>query len=216
MDNNVAIIRQWLGTGSINIFGLPFSGKDTVGIRLAETLGARFLSSGLILRAAEKQDTDLLKEMTSGMLADTNKFRSIVLPYLSREDLRDFPLVLSSVGRWEGEEYDVIKAAEDSGHPIKAVILLNVSEAEVQKRREDSLIVQDRGQREDDRERHILDVRIQEFITKTMPVIETYRKREILIPINAHGTKDEVFANVFNGLLQFVQRQSQPQSQPQQ
>ncbi len=211
MDNNVAIIRQWLGTGSINIFGLPFSGKDTVGIRLAETLGARFLSSGLILRAAEKQDTDLLKEMTSGMLADTNKFRSIVLPYLSREDLRGFPLVLSSVGRWEGEEYDVIKAAEDSGHPIKAVILLNVSEAEVQKRREDSLIVQDRGQREDDRERHILDVRIQEFITKTMPVIETYRKREILIPINAHGTKDEVFANVFNGLLQFVQRQSQPQ-----
>ncbi len=216
MDNNVAIIRQWLGTGSINIFGLPFSGKDTVGIRLAETLGARFLSSGLILRAAEKQDTDLLKEMTSGMLADTNKFRSIVLPYLSREDLRDFPLVLSSVGRWEGEEYDVIKAAEDSGHPIKAVILLNVSEAEVQKRREDSHIVKDRGQREDDRERHILDVRIQEFITKTMPVIETYRKREILIPINAHGTKDEVFANVFNGLLQFVQRQSQPQSQPQQ
>ena len=211
MDNNVAIIRQWLGTGSINIFGLPFSGKDTVGIRLAETLGARFLSSGLILRAAEKQDTDLLKEMTSGMLADTNKFRSIVLPYLSREDLRGFPLVLSSVGRWEGEEYDVIKAAEDSGHPIKAVILLNVSEAEVQKRREDSLIVQDRGQREDDRERHILDVRIQEFITKTMPVIETYRKREILIPINAHGTKDEVFANVFNGLLQFAQRQSQPQ-----
>ena len=129
----------------------------------------------------------------------------------NREDLRGFPLVLSSVGRWEGEEYDVIKAAEDSGHPIKAVILLNVSEAEVQKRREDSLIVQDRGQREDDRERHILDVRIQEFITKTMPVIETYRKREILIPINAHGTKDEVFANVFNGLLQFVQRQSQPQ-----
>ena len=63
MDNNIETIRQWLGTGSINVFGLPFSGKDTVGIRLAETIGARFLSSGLILRAAEKQDQDLLKEM---------------------------------------------------------------------------------------------------------------------------------------------------------
>ena len=209
MDNNVELIRQWLGTGSINIFGLPFSGKDTVGIRLAETLGARFLSSGLILRAAEKQDVDLLKEMSAGMLADTDKFRTIVLPYLGREDLRQFPLILSSVGRWEGEEYDVIKTAEEHGHPIKAVILLNVSEAEIKKRWEDARIVQDRGQREDDRERSVLDTRIKEFIEKTMPVIETYHKRDTLIPVNAHGTKDEVFANVINGLVQFIQSHQQ-------
>ena len=214
MDNNIAIIRQWLGTGSINVFGLPFSGKDTVGIRLAETLGAKFLSSGLILRAAEKQDSDLLKEMSSGMLANTDKFRTIVLPYLTREDLRGFPLVLSSVGRWEGEEYDVMAAANDAGHPIKAVILLNVSEAEVSKRWEDARVLQDRGQREDDRERKVLDTRIQEFIEKTMPVIETYRKRGILVPINAHGTKDEVFMNVLNGILQLIQ-QEQHEGAPQ-
>ena len=207
MDNNIAIIRQWLGTGSINVFGLPFSGKDTVGIRLAETLGAKFLSSGLILRAAEKQDSDLLKEMSSGMLANTDKFRTIVLPYLTREDLKGFPLVLSSVGRWEGEEYDVMAAANDAGHPIKAVVLLNVSEAEVSKRWEDARVLQDRGQREDDRERKVLDTRIQEFIEKTMPVIETYRKRGVLIPINAHGTKDEVFMNVLNGILQLIQQE---------
>lgn len=215
MDNNIAIIRQWLGTGSINVFGLPFSGKDTVGIRLAETLGAKFLSSGLILRAAEKQDSDLLKEMSSGMLANTDKFRTIVLPYLSRQDLEGFPLVLSSVGRWEGEEYDVMVAANDAGHPIKAAVLLNVSEAEVSKRWEDARVIQDRGQREDDRERKVLDTRIEEFISKTMPVIETYRKRGILIPINAHGTKDEVFMNVLNGILQFIQ-QEQREGAPEQ
>ena len=179
--------------------------KDTVGIRLAETIGARFLSSGLILRAAEKQDQDLLKEMSAGMLADTNKFRAIVLPYLARPDLKDFPLVLSSVGRWEGEEYDVITAANDAGHPIKGAILLNVSEAEVKKRWEDARIIQDRGQREDDRERKVLDTRIEEFISKTMPVIETYRKRGLLIPVTAHGTKDEVFANTMNAILQHIE-----------
>lgn len=213
MDNNIATIRQWLGTGSINVFGLPFSGKDTVGIRLAETLGAKFLSSGLILRSAEKQDSDLLKEMSAGMLADTDKFRTIVLPYLSRPDLQGSPLVLSSVGRWEGEEYDVMVAANDAGHPIKAVILLNVSEAEVSKRWEDACVLQDRGQREDDRERKVLDTRIQEFIQKTMPVIETYRKRGILVPINAHGTKDEVFTNVVNGILQFIQQEQREGAQ---
>ena len=59
MEEKVAKTREWLGTGSINVFGLPFSGKDTVGLRLAELLGAKFLSSGLILRAAEKEDKEL-------------------------------------------------------------------------------------------------------------------------------------------------------------
>ena len=129
MEQNISTIKDWLGTGSINIFGLPFSGKDTVGIRLAEDLGAKFLSSGLILRHIAEEDQDLAKEMKQGLLADTNKFLDSILPYLSRQDLQSYPLVLSSVGRWEGEEYPVIEAAEDAGHPIKAVILLNISEA---------------------------------------------------------------------------------------
>ena len=122
------------------------------------------------------------------MLADTNKFRTIVLPYLARPDLKDFPLVLSSVGRWEGEEYDVITAANDAGHPIKCAILLNVSETEVKKRWEGARALQDRGQREDDRERKVLDTRIEEFIKKTMPVIETYRK-DVTVKIHT-GDRD--------------------------
>ena len=51
MEEKIETIKEWLGTGSINIFGLPMSGKDTQGIKLAEALGAKFLSSGLIIRA---------------------------------------------------------------------------------------------------------------------------------------------------------------------
>jgi cytidylate kinase len=69
MEQKIEIIKNWLGTGSINVFGLPFSGKDTVGIRLAELLGAKFLSSGLILRAAEKEDPVLASEISGGNLA---------------------------------------------------------------------------------------------------------------------------------------------------
>ena len=54
MDEKLQFIKTWLKTGSINIFGLPMSGKDTVGVRLAEDLGARFLSSGMIIRAMEE------------------------------------------------------------------------------------------------------------------------------------------------------------------
>ena len=54
MDAQIQQIKTWLGIGSINIFGLPMSGKDTVGVQLAEKLGAKFLSSGMIVRAMEK------------------------------------------------------------------------------------------------------------------------------------------------------------------
>ena len=193
-----------LGTGSIDIFGLPLSGKDTVGLRLAEAIGGKMLSSGLILRAAEKEDKDLFSEMSAGKLAATDKFREIVLPYLKRPDLAQFPLILSSVGRWEGEEYDVIEAAKEGGHPIKAVILLNISEAEAKKRWEVSQTLQDRGDRSDDKVAVVLDTRIKEFIEKTMPVIETYRKRDILLPIFADTDKETVYQRVVEALAKFL------------
>ena len=200
MEQNISTIKDWLGTGSINIFGLPFSGKDTVGIRLAEDLGAKFLSSGLILRHIAEEDQDLAKEMKRGLLADTNKFLDSILPYLSRQDLQSYPLVLSSVGRWEGEEYPVIEAAEDAGHPIKAVILLNISEAEAKKRWQTAKTLMDRGEREDDKESSAFDKRIDEFIQKTMPVIETYQKRGVLVSVPATADREAVYQKVIEEL----------------
>ena len=207
MEEKVAKIKEWLGTGSINVFGLPYSGKDTVGLRLAELIGAKFLSSGLILRAAEKEDKELAKELAAGNLAPTDTFRRIIMPYFSRNDLADFPLVLSSVGRWEGEEYDIMDSAAKANHDIKAVILLNISEDETKKRWEAARVLGDRGERSDDREKGILDNRIHEFIEKTMPVIETYRKRGLLIPIHATGDRDVVFNSVIDELCKYIDAQ---------
>ena len=200
MEQNISAIKNWLGTGSINIFGLPFSGKDTVGIRLAEDLGAKFLSSGLILRHAAEQDPELAKEMKNGFLADTNKFMDNILPYLKRQHLEGFPLVLSSVGRWEGEEYSVIEAAENANHPIKAVVLLNISEAEAKKRWGVAKTLADRGDREDDKESAALDQRMNEFIEKTMPVIETYQKRGLLVSVPAMADRETVYKKVIEEL----------------
>lgn len=205
MDKKLDIIKKWLGTGSINIFGLPFSGKDTIGVHLAEAIGGRFLSSGLILRAAETEDAALMHEMNAGKLAATDKFRKIVLPYFTREDLREFPLILSSVGRWEGEEYEVIRVAENSGHPVKAAVLLNISEAEVHMRWESAEALNDRGERGDDKSEAVLNERIREFMIKTMPVIETYRKRGLLLPIMARGEREAVYQNLLNALAQKAQ-----------
>lgn len=191
MEEKINTIKKWLGTGSINIFGLPMSGKDTVGIRLAELIDARFLSSGMIIRAAENETN---KKMTAnGELIPTNIFYDLVLPYFEREDLKDFPLILSSIGRWYGEEKEVLKVAEGAGHPIKAAVILDVSEDDIARRWETAKVLGDRGMREDDKDPDVFRKRITEFRTKTLPVLKTYKDLGLLVNVRADMTRDEVF-----------------------
>ena len=212
MEEKIAKIKDWLGTGSIDIFGLPMSGKDTVGIKLAEMLGARFLSSGMIIRAMEKE-TD--KHYTDGgSLAPTDIFYEWVLPYFGREDLANTALILSSVGRWEGEEDKVMEAARDAGHPIKAAVLLNVSEADIEERwntvretglRESQMPV---SKRVDDQEHDVFKKRIDEFNKKTMPVLRHYQDLGMLVPVRADMTREEVLDATIDALYDFARKKN--------
>ena len=195
-------IKSWLGTGSLNIFGLPMSGKDTVGMRLAEDLQAKFLSSGIIIRAYEAEQNE---DMTgSGKLIPTNTFYDIILPYFSREELRDDSLVLSSVGRWSGEEDKIMEAAKAGGHEIKAVVLLDLTEEEVKNRFEAAKELNDRGERADDANIEVFETRLAEFREKTMPVLNHYDELKMLVKVPASGSRDEVYTNVIDRLVEFI------------
>ena len=204
MIDHGQVIRNWLGTGSINIFGAPFSGKDTVGNRLAAELQGVLLSSGEILRNAQAQDEALKNEMNSGALADTDKFRSIVLPYFAKEELKDSPLIMSSIGRWAGEEYDVIEAAKNAGHPIMVALQLEISPEEMERRRQLALESGDRGNRGDDNSVEILQKRISEYQEKTLPVLATYEKMGLLVKVNTEEDRDTVFRKVLEAIADFA------------
>ena len=202
LNEKLEKIKSWLGTGSLNIFGLPMSGKDTVGMRLAEDLQAKFLSSGIIIRAYEAEQNE---DMTgSGKLIPTNTFYDIILPYFSREELRNDSLVLSSVGRWSGEEDKIMEAAKAGGHEIKAVIMLDLTEEEVKNRFETAKDLNDRGERADDASIEIFETRLAEFREKTMPVLNHYDELKMLVKVPAIGSRDEVYTNVINLLIEFI------------
>ena len=202
LNEKLEKIKSWLGTGSLNIFGLPMSGKDTVGMRLAEDLQAKFLSSGIIIRAYEAEQNE---DMTgSGKLIPTNTFYDIILPYFSREELRNDPLVLSSVGRWSGEEDKIMEAAKAGGHEIKAVVLLDLTEEEVKNRFEAAKDLNDRGERADDANIEVFETRLAEFREKTMPVLNHYDELKMLVKVPASGSRDEVYTNVIDRLVEFI------------
>lgn len=202
LNEKLEKIKSWLGTGSLNIFGLPMSGKDTVGMRLAEDLQAKFLSSGIIIRAYEAEQNE---DMTgSGKLIPTNTFYDIILPYFSREELRNDSLVLSSVGRWSGEEDKIMEAAKAGGHEIKAVVMLDLTEEEVKNRFEAAKELNDRGERADDANIEVFETRLAEFREKTMPVLNHYDELKMLVKVPASGSRDEVYTNVIDRLIEFI------------
>lgn len=202
--DKLAKIKAWLGTGSLNVFGLPMSGKDTVGERLAKDLDAKFLSSGIIIRAFEAEQN---QNMTgSGQLIPTNTFYDIILPYFSREEMKNDSLILSSVGRWAGEEDKIMEAAKNGGHEIKAVVLLDLTEADVKNRFEAAKKLNDRGERADDANLEIFETRIREFNEKTVPVLNHYDELKLLIRVPADGSRDEVYLSVINKLVEFINR----------
>jgi adenylate kinase len=203
-SQEIDTIKGWLGTGSINIFGLPFAGKDTHAQELALRLDATVLGGGDILRNSVIPD-HVKKTIDAGGLAPTDDYVRIVLPYLSRAEFAGKPLILSSVGRWRGEEPGVIAAAKASNHELKAVIFLHINHDTVLDRWQHSVRHQTRGAREDDAE-HILEKRFAEFEAKTLPVIEYYRGLGLLIEVDGTPPVANVSQTILDELVAFSKK----------
>ncbi len=198
---NIPLIKNWLGTGSVNIFGRPFAGKDYQGEILADLLGGNLLGGGDILRGSVIPER--AKEcLHTGKLIPSEDYVNIVLPYLSQSQLVGKPLILSSVGRWHGEEMGVITAVKESGHPLKTVIYLDITYEDAYTRWLKLDKVNDRQNRLDDDNEEILKTRFAEFQEKTMPVIDFYRKLDLLIEIDGRGSREQVTASIINSICE--------------
>ena len=66
-----------------------------------------------------------------------------------------------------------------------------------------------RGVRQDDKDLRVLDNRIKEFKEKTIPVIETYQKRGLIVSVKATGDREEVYTNVVESLMHFALQSNQ-------
>ncbi|MGH7156895.1 MAG: nucleoside monophosphate kinase [Candidatus Saccharimonadales bacterium] len=198
---NIVSIKKWLGAGSINIFGPPYAGKDTHGRFLADKLNAGLLGGGEILRSSVMPKNVKALHRT-GKLFPTDVYFQAVLPYLQQAEFAGKPLILSSVGRRQGEAEGVLEAATTAGHPIKAAIYLNVDDGVLWERWKHSDSRKNRGER-DDEGSEIMKVRLSEFRSKTLPVIDFYKRQNLLIEIDSNQPKELVINNILDNLLKF-------------
>lgn len=208
-EDKIRAVKAWLGSGSVNIFGIQFAGKDSIGVPLARQLGGEFISSGDIVRAAAIHNDDkaiqaAAQTTTTGALTPTNEFQRLIVPYLTDKRLAGKPLVLGSVGRWIGEEDVVMDALHVSGHDLRAAIVLNITMDEVWRRWENVRGTRNGG-REDDLTRERVEKRLNEYREKTLPVIAKYRQMGLVIDVDAMGPTPETLQLVIDTLYRFSQ-----------
>ena len=207
MDERADAIAKWLGTGSINVFGVPFAGKDTQCTVLAKLLGAVVISSGDILRH-DHGNAEIQRIMAEGGIIPSDLFATVMTPYLARDEFDGKPLILSEVGRVEGEQYVVMKAAAESGHAVKAVILLRLSNEEAFRRFDAAQTSHDRGARADDR-REVLQTRLNAYEAMVTPVIEYYREHRLLVEVDGSLSRERVTEEIINAVTAFASKSIQ-------
>jgi len=202
MNDSYGFISQWLGSGSINLFGDPFAGKDTQGKLLCEKLDAILISSGDILRHSS-DNKELQAILTRGDIVPSALFEKIMLPYFNKRDLEGKPLILSEVGRAEGEQYSIIKVTNQTNHQLKLVVYLRLSDEEVWRRFESSKELGDRGNRDDDNAA-VIQNRIEKFKSVVLPVIKYYEESGLLIEVDGEKSRNEVHNEIIDKIVRFI------------
>lgn len=183
------------------IVGPPGAGKGTQASRITTTYGIPDISTGDIFRANIKNETELGKQVKAivdaGDYVPDSLTNQLVTDRLREDDaangflLDGYPRTLAQV-----EYLDQLLAGD--GQKLDAVIQLTADQDEIVQRL--TKRAQEQGRADDSEEaiRHRQEV----YVRETSPLIDVYRERGLLVPVDGLGGIDEVAERVAAALAE--------------
>ncbi|MFQ5669420.1 MAG: adenylate kinase [Acidobacteriota bacterium] len=179
----------------LELIGPPGAGKGTQGRRLCLDLGIPHLSTGDMLRKNVQLGTTLGQEaqpyLDRGELVPDELVSRMVEERLAQQDCQDGYL-LDGFPR-NVEQVEVLdRILEKRGWSRSAILLLQVPDQELMTR---VLRRREEEQRLDDR-KEVFAKRLKVYHLQTRPLIETYRKRGVLLEVDGGGSEEEVFGRL--------------------
>ena len=169
--------------------GPPGAGKGTQAQRLAETQNLLHLSTGDLLRAEVAAGSELGKEAEAVMARGELVSDALVLAIVrSRLQAHSGGWLLDGFPRNVAQADALAQLLDELGQQIELVVLMEL---------DDTVLVQrllSRGRADDNEEviRHRLEV----YRQQTEPLIAYYRERNLLAPVEAAGTVEEIGARI--------------------
>jgi len=174
------------------LLGPPAAGKGTQARRLVERFGGVHIDTGDILRANADRDTELGRRakayMERGELVPNEVVIDTVLDRVAEIDcahgfaLDGFPRTVPQAEALDGHLGEL-------GRPLDATVSLEVGEAELRRRLAERAREQDRA---DDEDEDAIRQRLELFASETGPLVDYYRRRGLLVPVDAACEIDEV------------------------
>lgn len=175
--------------------GPPGSGKGTQAKVLADRLGVPTISTGDIFRAGVADGTELggkaQQYLDAGEYVPDELTNAMVCDRLASDDARSgfvldgYPRTLEQVAVLDG-----LLAAQHRG--VDAVVVLEVDPDELVQR----LLHRAGSEHRSDDTEDVIRRRLQVYTEQTLPVIEAYSERDLVIPVDGSGEVDEVTQRV--------------------
>lgn len=203
------------------LLGPPGAGKGTLAFMLERDYGLHHISTGDMLREAVTQKTELGEKayeyMKKGLLVPDEIMIEMIREKLSETCKSGF--ILDGFPRTIPQAEALDTLLKEIGKNLKAVVLLKISKEVILERLTNRRVCSKCGalyhlkhsppkikdkcdicggslyQREDDKEETILR-RIRVYEEQTTPLIDYYRKKGLLIEINAEPHLDKVYAEL--------------------
>ena len=180
--------------------GPPGAGKGTQAQRLKEHLGVPHLSTGEMLREAQRASTSLGREAAqffeSGKLVPDDVVLGIVVERLVEDDCHrgclfdGFPRTVS-----QAKALDALLA--ENQMPLDLVIALQIPDDVVHQR------LASRGRVDDAAE--TVRERLHQYRESTEPLLDYYRRQGVLRAVDGTGTPNEVFDRI-RGIVDTARR----------
>ena len=181
------------------LLGAPGSGKGTQGTRLAERYHAPHVSTGDLLRAEVAAGTELGRQaqpyMERGDLVPDELILGMVLDRVLGHGSPP-SYVLDGFPRTVAQAKAAYERAVEADRVLDAVVCLDIDHDELLAR------IEQRGKesgRVDDDVQTVLH-RIEEYEQKTLPLLDYYAGRDILVRVDAVGDVDEVTERIVSAL----------------
>lgn len=181
---------------NIVIFGAPGSGKGTQSDKIIAEFGVEHISTGDVLRAEIKADTELGKIAASyindGNLVPDSLIIDILAGVLDSKGKEISGVIFDGFPRTIAQAEALDKMLEERGEKVGVVLGLEVDDEELIKR------IVARGKtsgRADDNE-ETAKKRLNTYYSQTLPLKEFYIAQQKYVKINGVGSIDDIYANI--------------------
>ncbi|MGF1669355.1 MAG: adenylate kinase [Balneolaceae bacterium] len=179
------------------LFGPPGAGKGTQASLISDYYNIPHLSTGNIFRSAIKNETPLGKKVKSildeGKLVPDQVVVDLVADEIKKPEY-NHGYILDGFPRTVEQALSFDEILSETGQSVNSLISLTVPKNELVKR------ILSRGEgRSDDTEEKIK-TRLNVYERETKPVMDYYKKKNLVKPVNGVGNVEEIFKRIIDSI----------------